>query len=71
MTNDFKSMENIAHVAEKWSCLSRDKINFYLLPEEEVHHRRVQSKRFTSKEVLLFALAKSRKMTFDGKLGLL
>lgn len=74
-TNYFKSMENVVHVDEKWFYLSRDKMNFYLLPEEDVPHRQVQSKRFITKVMFLAALAKPRwdyhrKTSFDGKLGL-
>lgn len=65
-------MENIKHVNKKWFYFSRDKMNFYLLPEEVVHHRQVQVQRFISKVMLLTALAKSRwdyhrRNTFNGK----
>jgi hypothetical protein len=68
-------MEDIVHVDEKWFYLSKDKMNFYLLSDEDIPHRQVQSKRFIGNVMFLAALAKprwdyNRKIKFSGKIGL-
>lgn len=74
-SDKFKEMFNMVHVDEKWFYLTKIKKKFYLVPEEEIPHRTVQSKRFITKVMFLTAVARPRwdphrKTFFDGKIGI-
>jgi hypothetical protein len=70
----FQSMYDYVHIDEKWFYMTKPKSNYYLLPEEDVPHRSVKSKRFIAKVMFLAAVARPRhdphtKKQFDGKIG--
>ena len=74
-SDKFKETFNMVHVDEKWFYLTKIKKKFYLVPEEEIPHRTVQSKRFITKVMFLTAVARPRwdphrKTFFDGKIGI-
>ena len=72
MLHDF---EDFVHVDEKWFYLFVDGQRFYLSDEEVPPVRKVQSKRFITKVMLIAAVARPRhnpatNTFFDGKTGL-
>lgn len=74
-SNVFQTLYDFVHVDEKWFYMTKIKSNYYLLPEEDVPHRTVKSKRFIAKVMFLAAVARPRydpqkKKQFDGKIGI-
>jgi len=71
----FKTMDNIVHIDEKWFYMTKNSMNYYLLPEEVVPERACTSKNFIGKLMFLAAVARPRfdangNETFDGKIGI-
>ncbi|KAG2866088.1 hypothetical protein PC113_g3148 [Phytophthora cactorum] len=59
-TLEFESMDNVAHVDEKWFYEDKDKRSYLLLPGEEPPHRPRKSKQFIPKTMFLAAVARPR-----------
>ena len=71
---EFNAMYNYIHIDEKWFYLTKEKQNFYLLPDEKQPNRAVHSKCFIPKVMFLCAVARPRhdahrNSFFDGKIG--
>ena len=63
---------SIVHIDEKWFYMIKTSQKYYLLPNEQVAHRRYKSKRFITKIMLMSVVARSRYdaddiCTFDEK----
>ena len=71
----FQDMMDVIHIDEKWFYLCQNKRTYYLLVGEGDPHRTTKSKWFTTKVMLLSAVAcphhdTHRNQLFDGKLGI-
>lgn len=74
-TSEFYKTEKKVHLDEKWFYITKIKNTYYLLPDEEVPQRNVQSKRFITKIMFLAAVAQPRydhirDCMFDGLVGI-
>ena len=68
----FCSMHNYVHLDEKWFYITKERENYYILPEETPPHRSTKSKRYISKIMFLCAVSRPQydfkaKRFFDGK----
>lgn len=74
VTRKFHSMHDRIHVDDKWFYLKQGKLNALSGPDEDIPHRTVQSKRFITKVMFTYAVARPRfdkdaKVLFEGKIG--
>ena len=74
-TYEFHDNANKVHIDEKWFFITKVKNTYYLLPDEEVPHRSVQSKRFITKVMFLAAVGRPQfneegDCVFNGLLGI-
>ena len=73
--SQFKNMEDLIHIDEKWFFLTKDGQRFIIAADEEEPYRHVQHKNFMTKVMFLCAVARPRYDTnknawFDGKIGI-
>ena len=70
----FKTMHNIVHIDEKWFCMTKKLMNYYLLPDKEEPLHTCKSKNFIGKVMFLVVVACPRfdakgNEFFSGKIG--
>ena len=75
MNGRVSNMYDTVHIDEKWFYMTREKRNYYVLRDEPVPYRAVQSKKFITKVMFMAAVARPRhdhhrNRNFDGLIGI-